>query len=177
MNHPTFQQKWAENRIKSVQAEITWAEPPYRNPFLLCDIAANARERRDRRELSELPVTPACCEVQEDAALTRIHHSDNCEVRFLPWQATVSTMVSAPNWYSKSQSDSNISPQPFWISSLIKATVHLWCHNPVAELLRAAILWTSWSGASWVVEALLKRQANVLVNKVWRQSGQIVFSV
>lgn len=39
----------------------------------------NRRQLTEWRELSELLMTPACCEVQEDTALTRIHHTDNCK--------------------------------------------------------------------------------------------------
>lgn len=67
---------------KGDSAEITPTEPTIKVLIHLIILwQCNSGQPWEWRELCELPVTPPCCAVQEDTALTCVHHTDNCKAR------------------------------------------------------------------------------------------------
>lgn len=68
--------KCTENRVK--KRDSAELNPQSKSVFILL-FCGDPGWLTEWRELRELPATPACCAVQEDTALTHIHHTDNCK--------------------------------------------------------------------------------------------------
>lgn len=126
---------------KEDNAEITPTEPTIKILFHSAISWQYKATNRTNRELCELMTTPACCAVQEDTALTRIHHTDNCKAHSFAHDKPM-----WPQWHRLligilRAGHIPIFTVPLFISCLIKATVNLWCHNTMTKTFRAAIFW------------------------------------
>lgn len=106
-------------------SKITPPEPTIKiliHPIILWQ--RNPGQLTERTEFCELPMTPACCVVQEDTALTRIHHAHNCKTHSFahdkpmwpPWHWLLIGILRAFHI--------PILTVPFFISCLINATVN-----------------------------------------------------
>lgn len=160
---------------KGDSANITPTEPTIKilfHPIILWQ--CNPGQLTEWRELCALLMTPACCAVQEDTALTHIHHTDNCKVHSFAhdksmWPQCHRLLIGILRGIHIP-----IFTVPLFISCLIKATVNWQCHNTMKKTFGAAIFWiTSGERASYVVNAYLKRQAKLLVSGVWWQSDEL----
>lgn len=111
---------------KGDSAEITSTEPTIKILFSHIILwQCNPSQLTEWRELCELPVTSACCVVQEDTALTRIHHTDNCKSHSLAHDKPMWPQCHRALIGILGAIHIPIFMVPLFISCLIKATVNL----------------------------------------------------